>query len=116
MSLSLVPNPNKTSVSIIGTQIVGQSSRLECNVTTVRGISSRVDIIWSSNGLEFKRIEGVHSVSLSNNSVVYTGSYDILQLSTNDSNRSYVCEVSVNAAPSITANASVTLNVTGKKT
>lgn len=73
-----------------------------------------MDIIWSSNGLELRRIEGVHSISISSNSVVYTGSYEISQLSTNNNNRTYVCEVSVNVAPSITANASVILNVTGK--
>ena len=111
---SLVPAPDKTSVSIIGIQIVGQSLTLECNATTVRGITSRVDIVWSSNGSELKRTEGVHSSSVVNNSVVYTASYKILQLSTNDDYRMYLCEVFVNTSSSIMANSSVTLNVTGK--
>ena len=82
----------------------------------MRGITSRVDIIWSSNGVQLKRTEGVHSISLPNNSVVYAASYEILQISTNDDNRKYLCEVSVNTTPMITGNASVILNVTGKNT
>ena len=72
--------------------------------------------MWSSNGIELKRIEGVNSSSTSNNSLVYTASYEILQLSTYDDAREYLCEVFVNPVPSVMANASIILNVTGKKT
>jgi len=30
-------------------QTVGQSLTLECSVTAVRGITSRVDIVWKNN-------------------------------------------------------------------
>ena len=112
----VVPIPDETSVNIIGTQSVGQPLTLECNVTTVRGITSRVDIVWSSDGLELQRIEGVHFNSTSNNSVTYTAFYDIVQLSTNDDDKIYLCEIFVNATPLVMSNASVTLNVTGKNT
>ena len=95
---------------------MGQPLTLECNVTTVRGITSRVDIVWSSDGLELQRIKGVHFNSASNNSVTYTTFYDIVQLSTNDDDKTYLCEMFVNATPPVMSNASVTLNVTGKNT
>ena len=84
-------------------------------MTTVRGITSRVDIVWSSDGVELQRNEGVHFRSASDNSVVYTASYEIVQLSTNDDDKTYLCEMFVNVTPSVMSNASVTLNVTGKR-
>ena len=83
-------------------------------MTTVRGITSKVDMVWSSNGLELQRFEGVHFHSASNNSVVYTTSYEIVQLSTIDDEKTYLCEVFVNATPPVMSNASITLNLTGK--
>ena len=38
------------------TQTVGQSLTLQCEVTTVRGITSRVDIVWSSDGTVLRRM------------------------------------------------------------
>ena len=110
----IVPTPDEASLHVIGTQTVGQRLILECNMTTVRGITSRVDMVWSSNGLEFQRFEGVHFYSALNNSVVYTTSYEIIQLSTIDDEKTYLCEVFVNVTPPVVSNASVTLNLTGK--
>ena len=39
-------------------QAVGQSLSLECIVTTVRGLSSSIDIIWTSDGVEIQRTSG----------------------------------------------------------
>ena len=107
-----VPSPNVT-VTASNTQIVGQSLTLECSVTTVRGITSRVDIIWSSDGRELERMEGVNVSSTTDNSVVYTDTYNISQLSTTDEDREYQCEVVINTSPSVMANDSVTLDVMG---
>ena len=70
-------------------QAVGQSLTLQYEVTTVRGITSRVDIVWSSGG--GKEIRGVNNVSSTTmeNSLVYTDSYTISPLSTNDEKRVY---------------------------
>ena len=96
-------------------QIVGQSLTLECSITTVRGITSRVDIVWSSDdGLQLKRTEGVSVNYSMNNLVVYTDRYSISQLSTDDENRAYQCEVVINSDPLSSASGNVTLNVTGK--
>ncbi|XP_065911368.1 uncharacterized protein [Dysidea avara] len=105
-----VPFPNVT-VTAPNTQTVGQSLTLECSVTTVRGITSRVDIIWSSNGTQLERTEGVSVSSTTDNSVVYTDTYIISQLNTTDDGREYQCEVVINTSPPVMANDSVTLDV-----
>ena len=96
----------------LGIQRVGQSLTLQCKVTTVRGITSRVDIVWSSGGMELERINDVSSTTM-DNSLLYTHSYTISQFSTTDYRKVIQCEVVVNG-PSVTANGSITLNVTGK--
>ena len=96
------------------TQTVGQSLTLQCEVTTVRGITSRVDIVWSNNGTELERMNNVSSTTM-DNSLVYTDSYTISQLSTTVDGRVIQCEVVINTSPSVMANdSSITLDVTGE--
>ena len=110
----LAPAPN-VSVSAPNTQTVGQSLTLQCNVTTVRGITSRVDIVWSSGGTELQRMNDVSSTTMDNSLVlVYTDSYTISQLSTTDEGRVIQCEVVINASPPVMASDSITLDVTGE--
>ena len=96
------------------TQIVGQSLTLQCKVTTVRGVTSRVDIVWSSGGMELERMNGVSSTTM-DNSLVYTHSYTISQLSTTDDGRVIQCEVVINTSPSVMATDSITLDVSGEQ-
>ena len=93
---------------------MGQSLTLRGTVTTVRGITSRVDIGWSSDGSILKVTEGFNYTSTSNNAVIYTDVYTISQLSTTDEGRIIQCNTFINAVPTVTASDSVTLNVTGK--
>ena len=74
-----VPVPSVT-VSTLKDQIVGQSLLLKCNITTVRGITSRVDVIWSSDGLELRRTEGINARLVLTESLLYSNSYTISQL------------------------------------
>ena len=92
---------------------MGQSLTLQCEVTTVRGITSRVDIVWNSDGTELERMNNVSSSTM-DNSLVYTNSYTISQLSTTDDGRVIQCEVVINTSPSVTATNNVTMNVTGE--
>ena len=107
-----VSTPN-VSVTAPNTQIVGQSLTLQCEVTSVRGITSRVDIVWNSNSTIFRRINGVPSTAM-DNSLVYTDSFTISQLSTTDDGRVIQCEVVININPPVTAANNVTLNATGE--
>ena len=108
----VVPTPTIT-VAALNAQIVGQSLTLQCEVTTVRGIASRVDIVWSSGGVELVRMNDVSSTTM-DNSLVYAESYTISQLNKSDDDRVIQCEVFINASPLIMANHTITLNVTGE--
>ena len=108
----VVPDPT-LSLTIPNTQTVDQSLMLQCEVTTVRGITSRVDVIWSSSGTVLKRINGTTAVAM-DNSLLYTEFYTILQLNTADDDRVIQCEVVINATPLVMANDDIILNVTGE--
>ena len=109
---STVPTPS-VAVAALGDQIVGQSLVLECNVTAVRGIETRVDIIWSRDGGMLEAMEGVNISSTTDNSVVYTDTYMIMEVSTDDDGREYQCQVVINTSPPVMNTGSVTLDVTG---
>ena len=80
----------------------------------VRGITSRMDIVWSSNGLGLEIVEANVS-SIMNNSVEYTAYYTIVQLNETDDGRVYQCRAVINASPMvITDDANITLNATSK--
>ena len=111
-TFNTAPTPD-VNVTAPNTQTVGQSLTLECSVTTVRGITSRVDIIWSSDGRELERMEGVIVSSTTDNAVVYTDTYNISQLNTTDDGREYQCEVVINTSPPVIATDSVRLDVMG---
>ena len=108
----LVPVPSVT-INTPSNQTVGQSLTLESSITTVRGITSRVDIVWSSNGVELRRIEGVNISFTSDSTVTYTDYYNALQLNTSDDGRVYQCAVFVNTSPPLMADDNITLDVTG---
>ena len=97
------------------TQTVGQSLTLQCEVTAVRGITSRVDIVWRDDSMELDRTNDTTATPMGN-SLVYTDSYTISQLSTTDEGRVIRCEVVINASPSVMASDSITLDVTGEYT
>ena len=111
--IKLTVSTLNVSVTILNAQTVGQSLTLECEVTTVRGITSRVDIVWSSDGTELERMNNVSSTTM-DNLLVYTHSYTISQLSTTDDSRVIQCEVVININPPIIAANNVTLNATGE--
>ena len=100
-------------MTTLNTQTVGQSLTLQCEVTTVRGITSRVDIVWSSNGTVLRRINDA-TATIMDNLLVYTDSYTISRLSTTDDGRVIQGEAVINVSPSVMASDSITLDVTGE--
>ena len=100
-------------MTALNTQTVGQSLTLQCNVITVRGITSTVDIVWSDDDGTLEMMDGLSPITI-NNSLVYTDSYNISQLSTTDDGRVIQCQVEINASPPVTASNNITLDVTGK--
>ena len=111
----VVPPPSSVNITAVNTQIVSQSLKLVCYISVVRGITSRVDIMWSSNGVQLKRIEGanVNYIYTSGFFILYKSIYDISQLNTSDDDRAFQCEVTVNTSPLVKGNDNITLNLTG---
>ena len=107
----LVPTPDVAVTPAIG-HILGQSLTLQCEVTTVRGITSRVDIVWNSGGMELNRTNGATPTTVVN-SLVYIDNYTFSQLSETDEGRVIQCEVVINSSPPVLANNNVTLDVMG---
>ena len=108
-----VPPPT-VSVTAPSNQTVGQSLTLQCDVIAVRGVTSRVDIVWRNDSTELQRTNV--SSTMMNNSLVYTNSYTISQLSTDDRSTVYWCRAEINSSPVVADNDSIALNVTGKQT
>ena len=109
----VVPTP-LVIISAPENQIVGQSLTLKCDITTVKGITSRVDIVWSNGDLELKRTEGINISSMTTNSLLYTDFYLIPQLSTAHEETTYKCTVVITGPSPVIATDNVVLNVTGK--
>ena len=100
-------------VTTLNEQIVGQPLMLECAMSTPRGISSRVDVVWSRDGVEVEHINDVSSNFSSPEVVVYTNIYTIPLLGTYDDDIVYECEVVINSSPLLKITENVMLNVTG---
>ena len=112
--ISLVPVPS-IEIIALNNQTVGQSLTLENTITTVRGITSRADIVWSSNGVELKRITNANTSLTINDSELYKDTFNIPLLSTSDDGRVFQCEMIIMTTPSIiVATNNVILDVTGK--
>ena len=108
-----VPTPSVT-VTAPNTQIVGQPLALTCNAVTVRGITSRVDIVWRRGDINLRRVENITSTSMSSTLVMYTDTYTISQLNTTDDGGVYECILEVNTSPMVSDSDTVTLNVSGE--
>ena len=112
--VSLVPAPS-VEIITLNNQTVGQSLTLESTITTVRGITSRMDIVWSSNGVELKRINNTNISLTVNDSELYESIFNIPLLSTSDDGRIFQCEMIIKTASSIIVTTNnITLDVTSK--
>ena len=112
LCLFTVPSP-VVEVNSIDTVEFGQAATLECNVTTVRGITSRVDIIWLTFTGIVRAVEDV-TANIVNNSAVYTDQLVTPPLNVNDSGRVYVCAVSINSTFGVSSYGTTVLDFVGK--
>ena len=110
--LTTVPYPT-VNVTAPNNQTVGQSLRLECNGTTVRGVN-RVDIVWRRERTIVKFNSSVRAATTINNLLVYRDSYTIPQLNTSDEGIMYRCRLAVRGSSGGRADDTVTLDVTGE--
>ena len=80
----------------LGNIAVGDLLKLNCIVTAVRGISSSVNIIWTTGDIELRRVDDI-TAGIENDSAIYTDSFEISSLSAIDNGREYQCTVMINA-------------------
>jgi len=80
----------------------------------VRGITSRVDIIWRSYGAVLRTVNDSSQIELGN-SVVFTDSYTIPRLCLVNQKEVYQCEVVINTSPPVMATGYVTLGEKSKR-
>ena len=81
----------------------------------MRGITSRVDIIWTKgffSNIVRRRVDV--TANFVNNSAVYTDQLMIPQLSVNDSGTVYYCVVNITASFVITSYDAIVLSFAGK--
>ena len=82
-------------------------------MTTVRGITSRMDMVWSSDGNILQKEHNITRDSRTQNVAVYINTYTISPLSVSDDDRTYTCEAVINSKPPVAVSHNVTLDVTG---
>ena len=112
ISFFTVPRP---VVQVTGGDTIeyNEAATLECIATAVRGITSRVDIIWTTGNTIVRRVNGI-TASIVNNSAVYTDRFVTPPLSFNDTGRVYQCEVVINAIFRISSFGNIVLDFIGK--
>ena len=76
---------------------------IQCTATIVRGITSAVDIIWTTNNTQVRRVNNVTSSSNINSSSIYNDSFIIPSLNLSDIGSVYQCEVLINSVLPTTA-------------
>ena len=96
----VVPHPNVT-VSVLDDElIIGEPLSLECNVTVARGVTSSVDIIWSVNGTDDRRVNtqsnDVYKINLTDGTTQYRDVCNITELKLTDNNTKYSCKAVIN--------------------
>ena len=110
--LHTVPIPTVT-VTLLNRRLDSSSPpMLQCEVTTVRGINSTVDIVWS-NGTELDRVRATPMTM--NNLSIYVVTYTIAQQLTIELDGAvYSCEAVINSDPVVRTNNTITLDVIGE--
>ena len=91
---------------------IGDPLTLYCTVAAVRGISSSVDIIWTTGGRVVRRVNDTVA-NIENDTTVYIDSFEISSLSAIDNGRVYQCTAVINASPQVFGSDRITLNFDG---
>ena len=96
-----------------GNLIIGDPLTLDCTVTAVRGISSSVDIIWTTGGRLVRRVYNI-TADIEDDYAIYTDSFEISSLSAIDNGREYQCTVVINAIQPVYGSDQITLMFPGE--
>ena len=86
---------------------------LQCTATIVRSITSTVDIIWTTNNTQVRRVNNVTASSNINSSSIYNNSFIIPSLNLSDIGSVYKCEVLINSILPTTARENYSIPIPG---
>ena len=93
---------------------IGDPLTVYCTVTAIRGISSSVDIIWTTGGRVVRRVDNITADIEQNDSTIYTDSFKISSLSAIDNGREYQCTVVINAHQPVNSSDQITITFPGE--
>ena len=95
-----------------GNLTIGDPLTLHCTVTAVRGISSSVDLVWTTGGRVVRRVDNI-TADIKNLYAIYTDSFEISSLSAIDNGREYQCTAVINRYQPVYSSDEITLIFTG---
>ena len=103
------------SVEVIATSTpaINQPLTLQCIATTVMGITSTVDIIWTTGDTQVRRVNNVKPSGNINSTSVYNDSFIIPLLNISDIGSVYQCELLINSVVPITAKTNYAISLPG---
>ena len=101
-----------TQITTVSIPTIDQPLILQCSATTVRGITSRVDIIWSIGNRQVRRINNVTASSFIT-SAVYNDTFIIPSFNISDIGDTYQCEVLINSVLPTRSEANFTIPIPG---
>ena len=108
--LSVVPTP-ELSLDPVNPPILSEQLILQCQATSIRGITSRLDFMWTNDdGVVVRTVMGANST---NDSLIYTDTYTTpMALSESDIGTVYLCTISLNndEGEVLTNSLNITLN------
>ena len=86
---------------------------LQCVATIVRGITSTVDIIWTTGDTQVRRVNNVTASGNINSTSVYSDSFTTPPLNISDIGSVYQCEVLINSFLSTTTKTEFVIPIPG---
>ena len=86
---------------------------LQCTATIVRGITSTVDIIWTTGNTQVRRVNNVTASSNINSSSIYNDSFIIPSLKISDARNVYQCQVLINSVLPTATTADFIISIPG---
>ena len=94
--LSVVPAP-ELSLDPVNPPTLGEQLILQCQATSIRGITSRLDFVWTRIYDDEVVVQTVMGANRTNDSLVYTDTYTTpMALSESDIGTVYLCTISLN--------------------
>ena len=115
--MQITVSDNETVASendTLGSLTIGDPLTLNCTVTTVRGISSSVNIMWYTGGSVVRRVDNLTVAYTDNDSAIYTDLFEITSLTAIDNGRDYQCRVIINTSHSVYSSNQIVLNISGE--